>query len=57
MTELIFYVYDRGSVLDQERSQGVPEIMEPDLAQSGLREHRREVSMIEIVRVEDFTSK
>jgi hypothetical protein len=50
---LLLHVRERGTILNEQTSEGVPEVMEPEMSQPGVLEARQEVVVHQIVRVED----
>jgi hypothetical protein len=43
----------RGASLNQQRSECVTQVVQTDLANYGLRQHRKEVAMIQVVGIEN----
>lgn len=49
---LLFHVDDRRSVLQQQRPESVTEIVQTNLTNASLGQHRKEYPMVEVVRVD-----
>ena len=56
MTHLLLPVGQGGTVLDQQASKSVAQVVEPDSPQSGFLHTRKEVAMHEVRRVENCPS-
>ena len=50
---LLLHVGERGSSLDEQRSERVAKVMKSDVADTSLGQHRQKVAMVEIIAVED----
>ena len=56
MPHLLFQLDNRGTVLQQERSEGMTKIVQADPANASLGQHRKEYTMVEVIRVENHPS-
>src|SRR5271167_410798 len=53
--DLLLHIHNRGASLDQQRPECVAQVVETDLADSSLRQYRKEVAVIQVVGVENTT--
>jgi hypothetical protein len=52
MPKLFAYVLERCALLDQQAPEGMPQVVQTNPAQACFLENRKEVPLLEIVRVE-----
>jgi hypothetical protein len=52
MPQLFLHVHNRGATLDQQGTEGMPQIMQPNFSNSRLGQHRQEVAVVKVVGIE-----
>ena len=53
VSHLLLHIDETCAILNQQRTECMPQVVKPDLADAGLRKDRQEVSVVEIIWVKN----